>query len=521
MKIERTKNASKNIATGLFQKIYQMIAPFLMRTALLYYMGEQYLGLNSLFYSILHVLNLAELGVGNAMVFSMYKPIAEDDEDSICALMKLYRSYYRIIGLVIGVVGVLLTPAIPNLISGEVPEELNVYVLYWMNLGATVLTYWLFAYRNCLLQAHQRSSVSSWISVITTTVQYVIQLCVMIFSKNYYLHVMTALLTQTANNIITAFVTRKMYPRYKPTGNLPKETTKSINRRIRDLFTGKIGTVIINNADSVVISAFLGLSVLAVFQNYYFIMTSVIGIMEIILQSVMAGVGNSFITETKEKNYKDLKKFSFLFLWLAGVCACCFLGLYQPFMELWVGQDLMLPFGVAICFVIYFFIYCFNRLLNVYKDAAGLWRQDRFRPLVKAIINLSLNLLLVRYFELYGVLLSTVFAIVVVGMPWLLHNLFTHCFEKAWLKKYVWQILCQVLLTVVAAFAVWLLCKPIQGNLWLQLLLRAVVCVAVPNVLFLAVFRKTELFYTGVQLLDRVTKHKLKLEKLFPEKKSV
>ena len=124
MQIERTKNASRNILFGIILKIYQIAVPFLMRTAMIYFMGVQYLGLNSLFTSVLQVLNLAELGVGSAMVYSMYKPIAEDDTKKICALMKLYRLYYRVIGFVIGGVGLVLTPFVPKLIKGQ-----NLFVL--------------------------------------------------------------------------------------------------------------------------------------------------------------------------------------------------------------------------------------------------------------------------------------------------------------------------------------------------------------------------------------------------------
>ena len=171
MKIERTKNASRNILFGIILKIYQIAVPFLMRTAMIYFMGVQYLGLNSLFTSVLQVLNLAELGVGSAMVYSMYKPIAEDDTKKICALMKLYRLYYRVIGFVIGGVGLVLTPFVPKLISGDVPSGLNIYILYLMNLAATVLSYWLFAYKNSLLQAHQRVDVVSKITLVTNTFQ--------------------------------------------------------------------------------------------------------------------------------------------------------------------------------------------------------------------------------------------------------------------------------------------------------------------------------------------------------------
>lgn len=150
-----------------------------MRTALIYLMGVQYLGLNSLFTSILQVLNLAELGVGSAMIYSMYKPIAEDNNAAICALMKLYRTYYRVIGLIIAVVGCALTPFIPKLISGDVPEEVNIYVLYLLNLGATVLSYWLYAYKNSILQAYQRMDVVSKVALVTSTIQYVFQLLVL------------------------------------------------------------------------------------------------------------------------------------------------------------------------------------------------------------------------------------------------------------------------------------------------------------------------------------------------------
>ena len=140
MKIERTKNASRNIVFGGILKIYQIAVPFLMRTAMIYFMGVQYLGLNSLFTSILQVLNLTELGVGSAMVYSMYKPIAEDDTKTICALMRLYRLYYRVIGIVIAVIGGILTPFIPYLVKSDLPAGLNIYILYLFNLAATVLS---------------------------------------------------------------------------------------------------------------------------------------------------------------------------------------------------------------------------------------------------------------------------------------------------------------------------------------------------------------------------------------------
>ena len=518
MKLERTKNTKRNMAFGLLLKLYQIIAPFLMRTVMIFAMGVQYLGLNSLFTSILHILNLAELGVGSAMVFSMYKPIAEEDGSTICALMRLYRRYYRIIGLVIGAVGVALTPVIPHLVSGSVPPELDIRVLYLLNLGATVLTYWLFAYKNCLLQAYQRTNVSSIITVVTNTLQYILQLVALLVWKNYYLYVMMAMLTQVINNITTAIVTGKMYPNYKAVGRLPREQTRAINQRITDLFACKLGGVVLSSSDTIVISAVLGLTVLAIYQNYFFIMTSIIALVEIIFTSMIAGLGNSFITETKEKNYEDFEKFTFLFLGLTCVCTCCFLGLYQPFMEMWLGKGLMLNVDAVVCFGAYFYVYTLNRLLSVYKDAAGLWHEDRFRPLIVAVLNLALNLILVRWRGIVGVVLSTVISQVVLGMPWLLHNMFKLFFGMDKLKQYLLHLLSYASATVLAGTLTCALCWQIDIQPWVMLLCCIPISVCIPAVMYYLLFRRYRQFAPAITFLDHLTGGKFRLTRLIPKK---
>lgn len=488
MKIERTKNATRNMLFGSILKIYQIAVPFLMRTAMIYLLGIEYLGLNSLFTSILQVLNLAELGVGSAMIFSMYKPIAENDQIIICALMKLYRNYYRIIGLIILLVGCMLIPFLPYLIKSDVPVNINIYILYLMNLFATVLTYWLFAYKNSILQAHQRNDIGSKITIITDTIKYVLQITVLVVFHNYYYFVIVILFTQVITNIITAYIANKLYPQYKPMGSLDKDERKKINRRIRDLFTSKIGTVVVNSSDTIVISAFLGLTMLAIYQNYFYIITAVLGLVSIIFASCTAGIGNSLVVESERKNYNDLKKLTFIIAWLAGWCTVCLLCLFQPFMKIWVGKDLMLSFPVVICLCIYFFMYEINQLLNLYKDAAGMWHEDRFRPLVTALTNLVLNLILVNFIGIYGVVLSTVISMLFVGMPWLLYNLFTVVF-KIHAKRYILRLLQYVaiigLTCAITYFIIYFL--PKSGNI--AFIMKAIVCCVVPNVLFYFIFK--------------------------------
>lgn len=512
MKIERSRNAGRNIVFGVAQNLYNIFIPFLLRTLLIKLLGEQYLGLNSLFTSILQVLNLAELGVGSAMVFNMYKPIAEDDADTICALMAMYRRYYFLIGLVIALAGLCLMPALPRLVRMDtVPEDVNVYTLYLMNLGVTVAGYWLFAYKNCLLNAHQREDVLSKLGVIGSTLTYTLQISVLLFYRNFYLYTLVYMGVGIVFNLVTAVIAQKMYPNYHPKGKLPREVSTAIGRNIRDLFTSKVGAVIYDSADTIVVSAYLGLTVLAIYQNYYYILTSVAAFIMVIFRSITAGIGNSLTTESREKNYKDFGKLTFIICWISGFCAVCMLCLYQPFMELWMGKRLMFDFEVVVCFCIYFYLRQVNNILTTYKDAAGMWHEDRFRPLVAALSNLALNLMLVRYIGIYGVILSTVLAVVAIGQPWLLHNLFTVLFDRRSLAPYVRKLLgYTVLCAAEGAVCYWVCLLLPAAGLMATLALRLGVCLVIPNAVHLLIYRRTAVFAETVELFDNLTRGKLR-----------
>lgn len=511
MKIERSKNAGRNIFFGVLQNLYNIFVPFLLRTALIYLLGEQYLGLNSLFASVLQVLNLAELGVGSAMVYCMYKPIAEDDTDTICALVALYRKYYFYIGAAIALAGLALTPAIPKLIKMDtVPADVNVYLLYLMNLTATVLSYWAFTYKASLLSAHQRTDISSKVEIGMSVITYGAQFAILIFWHNFYLYTAVTLIVGVCGDLLIALMVDRIYPHYRPRGKLPKEITDRIGKSIRDLFTSKLGAVIYDSADTIVISAFLGMTMLAIYQNYFYILTAVTSFIAIVFRSVTAGIGNSLTVESEDKNYLDLRKFTFIIAWIAGFCTCCLLALYQPFMELWMGRRLMLSYSAVVCFGVYFFIRQINSLLNLYKDAAGMWHEDRFRPLAAASFNLILNLILVQYIGIYGVILSTVLAILVVGEPWLLYNLFSVIFSRERLKGYLKELLTLCLISFAACSVSLVLCRFITPESLIAVLAgRLAVCLVVPNLVFWLCLRRWELFRLTVDLFNTMTGGKL------------
>ena len=494
MKFERTRNAARNIVFDGLLETVNMVFPFVIRSIMLHCLGTEYLGLNGLFKSLLQFLNLAELGVGSAMVFSMYKPIAEDDAPAICALLRLYRTLYRIIGLVIAAVGLLLIPFLRNLIRGDIPAGMSLRTLYLMNLGNTVLTYWLFAYKGSLLQAHQRRDMASKVGLAVRLMEYTLKILALFFLRNYYVYLAIQLLCQVAVNILTAVRVSKMYPQYVPRGRLNRDTTLNIVRRVRDLFTSKLSATVFDSADTLVISAFMGLAVLALYQNYNFILTALRMIQMVILAACMAGVGNKLVMESKEANYLDLERLTLLFCWMLAVSSAMLLCMYQPFMQIWMGEENTLPQGTMVCFVVYYYTMGANKLINMFKDAAGIWRMDRWRPLTAALVNLCLNLATVRWLGLYGVLLSSVFSIVAVQIPWLFRNLFRAVFPRERLRRYALLYAGLAAAALVSCGASWYLCGLFSLSAWPGLIVNALVSFAVPNAVLFAIYGRTPLF---------------------------
>ena len=503
--MNRTKNASRNIIFGIFQKLYLIIGSFITRTIMIYCIGVEYLGLNNLFASVIQVLSITEMGIGTAMTVSMYKPIAENDDDTVCALLKLYKIYYRVIGGIIAVIGILIMPFIPRLIAGSVPSDINIYVLYMLNLSSTVISYWLFAYKRSLLEAHQRNDVISKITMITTTISLAIQFIVLFVFRNYYGYVITLFFIQALTNIMTAITATKMYPRFQSKGDIAKDKRDEINKKIKALFTAKLGYVVNESVDTIVISAFLGLVPLAIYNNYYYIMNSVQGFIFIVFNSITAGIGNSLVIESKEKNFDDLKKLTFIIFFLTLVCSCCFLNMYQPFMEVWVGTDLMLPYSYVIMIMLLFFVKTVKRIWVVYKDAAGIWREDQYRPLICAGVNLCLNIILVKHIGLAGILISTIVSEICISFPWILKNLFTYVL-KVESKSYLLKLLFYTMEGCFCCLITVWLCNQVSVNSILQLFINGVISVVV-SLSFFSIFNfKSIEFKESYSLIKRMCK---------------
>lgn len=487
----RTVNATRNAVFGVIYKVVTIMFPFLIRTVMIYILGSEYVGLNSLFTSILSFLSLAELGIGQALVYSMYKPIAQKETDKICALLNLYRKLYRLIGLIILTVGLLLMPFLKYIVKSGTPADVNIYVLYGIYLVNIVSSYWLYGYKQSLLVANQRSDIVSKRSIVVQTLMYVMQIGVLLIVKSYFFYIILLPIFTVITNFANSIIVDRMYPEYKCVGKVEKEVEQSIRKKVIALFGTKANSVIMHALDNIVISAFLGLVMVAKYGNYYYIMNAIIGVMTVIYSSLTAGLGNSLVVDSEEKVYQDFNILSFLNAWMVTWCSACLLCLYQPFMKIWVGEKLMLDFNIVVLLVVYFFVYQIRRIVLTYKDAGGIWWEDRFRPYTMMITNIIGNFVLVQIIGIYGVILSTILAMF-VSWPWEIHVLFKHIFKISTLEYYK-SLIIYIVCAVVICIVTWLLCQILPDGFG-GLILRAVVCVIVPNALFVLLFCKKKEF---------------------------
>lgn len=498
MKLNRSQNAIRNASYGIINKVIGIIFPFVVRTVFIYTLGAEYLGLNSLFTSILTVLNLTELGFSSAVVFCMYEPIANDDTDAINALLMFYKKVYLYIGLIILGIGAILIPFLPQLINGSYPPNINLVAVYIVYLVNTVISYFLFAYLQALISAFQREDVLSKVNIVLQSIMYIIQIVILLSIHNYYIYIFTMPVFTVINNIRTAVLAKRMFPQYKPYGKLDKKYKDQIKEKIRGLVINKLCIVSRNAFDSIFISMFLGLTDTAIYNNYYYILNAVVMVTSVLVTSVVAGAGNSVALETSEKNYYDMQQMNFIYMWIAGWLTVCMLCLYQPFMRLWVGEKLMYPTSCVVLLCFYFYILKMSDVRYIYELAKGLWWENRYRSIAEAIANLLLNFFLGKFFGVYGIIIATIISIFFINYLYGTRIIFKYYFtENSIMDYFISQFkygVCAIIVCCITYFASRLIPETMLGFVF-----KFLICMTIPNIIFWIIYRKTTAYKNALR----------------------
>ena len=503
MKYDRVQNTRRNARWGFLEKGAALLLPFLVRTALIRRLGLGYAGIGGLFTSALQILSLAELGLSSAVVHSLYAPLAQNDTDKICALLRYYRKAYRWVGLIVILLGAALFSFLPWLMADGLPRDVSLLWVYGAYLAHAALGYFVFPERRALLLAAQRRDVISRVSLLIRFAAFAGQMAALLLSRNYHFYILFLPLSALGDQLLCAREAKRIFPQYVCRGVLDDGARGEIIQKTKGLFVHRLLGQSRNAFDQLFVSAFFGLVAVGMYGNYFYILQSVRGLLDVITASMSAGVGNSVAMDSAGKNYRDFCTFTFLYEALCGVCAACLMCLYQPFMALWCGRDALFSTEIAVAFCVYFYVWTMGDIKSQYSDARGLWWKNRFRTLCEAVSNIVLNALLARWLGVFGIVIATALSILLVGFPWSTILLFRDFFPNQSPGRYMADQGLYALTAAAACAASWLLCGLIPAEGIGGLLLRLIVCVLCSAGLYCVCFCKTVRFRQAVSFLRR------------------
>lgn len=405
--MSRLKYTAKNIAWGYMAQVVSLVIKFVSRTVFIHTLGEAYLGVNGLFTSVLGLLSFTELGIGTAMNFSLYKPIAENDREKIKSLMQFYKVAYCVIAAVIFGLGMCLLPFL-NYIIKDPGNIGNIYVYYILYLIDISFSY-LVTYKYSLPNAEQKSYIMSNVNMVWSFLTTMAQIIVLIIFKNFLFYLVTSVCVGILSKAFNAIYLNRKYPILnEPAEKLSKEELTPIKKNVLALIVHKFGDVCVNQTDNILISTFISISVVGHLSNYNMLITSVGAFVSIIFSSALASFGNLIASSTPEYEYKIFNVYRFVGFCLYGFCSIAFYILLTPFIILWAGEDWILP--EAAVFFICLEYYCKGHrvCLNHFKTAAGIFNQDKWVAFGQAVINLVVSIIMVKLIGLPGIFIGTV-----------------------------------------------------------------------------------------------------------------
>ncbi|MBC2190107.1 lipopolysaccharide biosynthesis protein [Listeria booriae] len=491
----KTKTAFvvKNLLIGSGTQVIFLILSFINRTVFIYFLGKEYLGLDALFTNILMVLSFAELGIGNAIIFSLYKSMIDRNEARIKAIMALYAKAYCIIGLTVFTVGLLVIPFLDLFIKNppNIPE--NIPLLYFLFLLNTTISY-LFSYKKAIFSADQKEYIINVSQQVFYLIQSAVQLMYLYSTHDYIGFVIIQVLSTLGLNVFLAIYANKKYNflKGKTTEKLEKAEVKSIFQNVKALAMYKFGSIIMNGTDNIIIGAFLGLGVVGIYSNYLLIIAAVVTVLSRALNSITGSIGHLNNADDDAKKEQVFKQLFFIVAWIYFLFSIILFNVINPFITLWLGESFVLGTGTVLAIIASFYVNGMQFPGCTYRTTMGLFRQGRYVPIVMAALNIILSIIFATHFGLTGVIVATIISRLVTTTlidPYLVYHL---GFKKR-VDGYFAMYLGYASITVIAFVASIPVMNWIYKGTWLTLILGVATLFILLNIVYFAIFyRKAE-----------------------------
>lgn len=497
--MSRIENTSKNFMFSTISTMLSSILGFVSRTVFIKVIGVTYLGANSLFTNILSMLSLTELGIGSAISFSLYKPLANNDIKTIKSLMLFYKKAYRYIAIIIAIIGIMLIPFLDVFIkdSGGMEHIAFIYLIFLYN---TVVSY-LFSYKITLLSADQKSYLITNVNMIISVVTLAVQLIVLAVLKNYFAYLISG---AVINTVQWFFINKYIYNLYpyledKDAEPLDKEEKNIIGINVKAMMFHKVGELCVNQTDNIIISSFISIVTVGLYNNYYMIIGIINKFATSIFNAASASLGNLIATESYEKRYEVFKRYNFLGFWIYGWTGICLYVLLNPFVEIWLGKEFLIDNLTLTLVMINYYLVGMRVTVGNVKMAAGLYAQDQWVPIVQSLVNLVVSIVGAKYMGLSGVFLGTVISSICLPCWYRPIVVYKYAFKRP-AKEYFVTYIQYAIVTLAALLCVLklneMICSVVNENIFVAFLIKVAMCALIPNIIFILIcHRKDEFKY--------------------------
>lgn len=490
--MQRTRRSFINVMTTVVTNFIILFTAFAVQRVLVHTMGGDYNGLNGLFSSIISMMSLADLGIGTAIIYHMYRPVAEDDHEGINSLLHFYKKCYIGISGAILLIGIVISFFLPTLV-GDAEIHDSIYLIFALFLIDCLCSYFL-AYKKSLLYASQMNYIADIIYFVIYVLQNAAQIFVLLAFQNFILFLIVKSLGKCISNLILSlYIGRKFpYTRTKQIKPVNRETRQDIYRKVHGLLFHKVGKLLVTGSDSIVITSILGIGPMNLYTNYHLIIGGITSLLNKIFETLTNSVGNFLLDSDTKQRYNIYKKIDFINFSFFGCVAVGMYAVIQPLVLLWLGPDFLFDKFVVLILVLNFYLEGMRASVNTFKEAAGIFHEDRKIPLIEAVLNLVLSIILARFMGISGVFLGTILSTAVVYLYSYPKYVCKPLFHMSYFE-YLWQTASHlVFLFLTLACTEYVTHRMESWNAWARLFVSGAAAVSIFHIAFLLFYGRSK-----------------------------
>lgn len=502
----RAKKVIVNSAWGIIYKVFVIFLGFIGRTAFIHFLSAEYLGIAGLFSNILTMLSLSELGFSTAISYHLYKLLSENEQKKIAGIMNFYKNVYRIVAISILIIGLSILPFLKYIVKDTTFSLNYISLVYIIYLLKTVLSY-LFSYNFTIAIADQKRYLLTKIDIVMHILMSLTNIFSLFLFRNYIIYLLGEIILGIIGNVIKAVRVHKEYSYIKEKIKISSEMKRKILKDVRNIFTGKISTVIVTSTDNILISALINVKTVGIYSNYFMLITYVQNMIGEITLATQSSIGNMLNSESKEYSYIVLKRLTVILYFITSFSSVCIFNLINPFIEIWLGKEYLLGMSVVAICVLSFYIQILKTPLWFSVTGVGFFEKDRNIAILGAVSNLVVSFIAAYFWGLFGIFFGTVFS---QSIQWILKTqLFIKKYLQISITEYVKLYSYLLILTVLMSIGIHIIFTFFTfNNRMTTFIIKFLICIFIPNLINLIIFHKREEYEYLLSLLKKIFKRK-------------